>query len=357
MAAMSDTSSIWRGSVADAPNFDRNLGALLRGEKPERTVLFEFYHNADLMSFVAGDRPGELDFVRDIRAWAMLGYDHANLGARNGFRFQAGDKHRDKTISLNEGAVITDRASFEAYAWPDVATLDWGYLDIAAAALAPGQKLMTSGPGGVLENVISLIGFEHLCELIADDPELVQDVFDKVGSCLLAYYQRVAPHPAVGFIMSNDDWGFKTQTMLSPKQMRRYVFPWHERIVACAHAVGKPAVLHSCGKLEPVMDDVIDGMKYDGKHSYEDGIMRVEEASARWGSRIAILGGIDLDYLCRTPATVVKQRAAALIAASGGRWAVGTGNSVPPWIPREAFLALIEAGVAGRPRQARSAAA
>lgn len=356
MAAMSDT-SIWRGPVADAPNFNANLGALLRGEAPQRTVLFEFYHNTELMSFIAGDRPGELDYVREIRAWAALGYDHANLGAKNGFGFPSGKKHHEKTVSLNEGAVITDRASLERYVWPMVASLDWSYLDTAAAALVPGQKLMACGPGGVLENTISLVGFEHLCELLADDPDLVQDVFDKVGSCLLAYYQRVMPHPAVGLMMSNDDWGFKTQTMLSPKQMRRFVFPWHERIVACAHAAGKPAVLHSCGNLASVMDDVIDGMKYNGKHSYEDGILRVEEASARWGSRIAILGGIDLDYLCRTPPAVVKQRTAALIAASGGRWAVGTGNSVPPWIPREAFLALIEAGVAGRPRQARSVAA
>lgn len=347
--------SIWRGAVADAPDFDRNLGALLRGSAPERTVLFEFYHNVPLMRFVAGDRPGEPEFVREVRAWAALGYDHANLGPRNGFGFRAGDKHRDKTISLNEGAVIADRPGFERYAWPEPAAMDWSYLDTAAAALAPGQVLMASGPGGVLENVISLVGFEHLCELVADDPDLVQDTFDAVGSRLVDYYRIVASHPGVGLLMSNDDWGFKTQTMLSPRQMRRFVFPWHERIVACAHQAGKPAVLHSCGNLAAVMDDVIDGMGYDGKHSYEDAICRVEEAFARWGSRIAILGGIDVDYLCRTHPEQVKARAAALIANSARRWAVGTGNSVPEWIPREAFLALVEAAVDGRPRTARAA--
>ena len=347
--------SIWRGAVADAPDFTHNLGALLRGDAPGRTVLFEFYHNAPLMRSVAGDRPGEPDDVREIRAWAALGYDHANIGTRNGFGFRAGVKHRGQTISLNEGAVIADRTSFEGYAWPDAAGMDWSYLDTAAAALAPGQVLMASGPGGVLENVISLVGFEHLCELIADDPDLVQEVFDAVGSRLLAYYRIAAAHPRVGLLMSNDDWGFKTQTMLSPKQMRRFVFPWHERIVACAHQAGKPAVLHSCGNLAAVMDDVIDGMGYDGKHSYEDAICRVEEAFARWGSRIAILGGIDLDYLCRAKPVQIMERASSLIAASGGRWAVGTGNSVPEWIPRESFLALVEAAVDGRPRIARAA--
>lgn len=345
----------WQGPVADGPDFRNNLGALLRGERAVRGTLFEFYHNGVLYRDIAGDRPGEPAYARDVRAFALLGYDHANLFPQNGFGFAAGEHHHKQSISLNEGAVITDRASFDAYRWPDVAALDWGYLDHAAAALAPGQVLMASGPCGVLENVIRLVGFEHLCELIADDPELVQDIFDGVGSRLVAYYQRVMPHPGVGFAMSNDDWGFKTQTMLSPKQMRRFVFPWHERIVACAHAAGKPAVLHSCGNLAPVMDDVIDGMGYDGKHSYEDGITRVEEAFQRWGSRIAILGGIDVDYLCRTPAAQVHGRAAAFTAAAGRRWAAGTGNSVPEWVPRDAFYATIEAGLAGRPRAKRAA--
>lgn len=347
---MSTSASLWHGPVSDGPDFPRNLGALLAGGRTARPTLFEFYHNVPLIRRIAGDRPGEPDYVREVRAWALLGYDHANLGARNGFRFQAGDRHRDRSISLNEGAVIGDRNSCERYPWPQVAAFDWSHLDLAAAALAPGQVLMASGPGGVLENVISLVGFERLCELISDDPELVQEVFDRVGSCLLAYYQRVAPHPGVGLLMSNDDWGFKTQTMLSPRQMRRYVFPWHERIVAAGHAVGKPVVLHSCGNLAAVMDDVIDGMKYDGKHSYEDAITPVEEAVARWGRRIAILGGIDVDFVCRRPMAEIHQRTAALLAAADGRWAAGTGNSVPDWVPQESFLALIEAGVAGRPR-------
>lgn len=339
----------WPGPVTSGPDFSNGLGALLRGEAPARPVLFEFYHNGPLYRDIAGERAGESDLARTVRAFAALGYDHANLFPQNGFGFPRGEVHKAQSISANEGAVITDRASFERYPWPQVGTLDWDYLDTAAAALAPGQVLMASGPCGVLENVIALMGFERMCELLSDDPELVQDVFDRVGGCLLAYYQRVVGHPAVGFLMSNDDWGFKTQTMLSPKQMRRFVFPWHERIVACAHAAGKPAVLHSCGHLAPVMDDVIDGMKYDGKHSYEDGILPVEQAWERWGSRIAILGGIDLDYLCRTPAATVRARAAAMLAKTGGRgWAAGTGNSVPEWVPREAFFACLEPSLARR---------
>jgi uroporphyrinogen decarboxylase len=121
--------------------------------------------------------------------------------------------------------------------------------------------------------------------------------------------------------------------------------------------VGKPAVLHSCGNLIPVMDDIIDGMHYDGKHSYEDTIIPVEEAYARWGTRIAILGGLDVDYLCRTQPEAIHARAQAMVERSRGKghYALGTGNSVPTYIPQDHFLALLEAGVAGRPRRALAA--
>ena len=94
-----------------------------------------------------------------------------------------------------------------------------------------GMKLCLRGPGGVLENTIAILGYDNLCYLLYDDPELVQAVTDKVGSTLLRYYQCMAPHSAIGFLCSNDDWGFNTQTFLSTDAMRQYIFPWHKKIV------------------------------------------------------------------------------------------------------------------------------
>ena len=65
------------------------------------------------------------------------------------------------------------------------------------------------------------------------------------------------------------------------------------------HQAGKPFLLHSCGQLEKIMDDLIDDVKIDAKHSFEDVIMPVTEAKRRWGDRVALLGGVDVDYLCR----------------------------------------------------------
>jgi uroporphyrinogen decarboxylase len=189
-----------------------------------------------------------------------------------------------------------------------------------------------------------------LCYLIADDEALAHELFEAVGSRLVEFFTRSVCHPRVGAIIGNDDWGFKTQPMLAPADMRRFVFPWHRKLVAAAHAAGKPAILHSCGNLTSVMDDVIDDLGYDGKHSYEDAILPVEQAYDTYGRRIAIMGGLDLDFVCRSAPEQVYARARRMFerSASRGGFALGTGNSVPEYIPAENYFAMTRAALETR---------
>ena len=195
----------------------------------------------------------------------------------------------------------------------------------------------------MLENTIRLVGYENLCYILCDDEALAEAIFDEVGSRILRYYEIGIGYDSVGVLMGNDDWGFNTQTMISPADMRKYVFPWHKKMVELAHKNGKPTILHSCGQLEQVMEDIIEDIQYDGKHSYEDVILPVEEAYEKWGGRIAILGGIDLDFVCRSTPEQIKKRSKAMLERTKerGGYALGTGNSVPEYVPWENYFAMI----------------
>ena len=180
--------------------------------------------------------------------------------------------------------------------------------------------------------------------LLADDADLAKGIFDAVGSRLVRYYEICAAFDTVGALIVNDDWGFKTATMFSPADLRWYVFGWTKKIVKVIHKAGKPAILHSCGNLDRVMDDIIDDMKFDAKHSFEDVIIPVEQAYEKWGGRIAILGGIDMDFMCRSTPEQVRQRCEAMLAkvATRGGYALGTGNSVPEYVPFDSYIAMID---------------
>ncbi len=315
-------------------------------------VLFEFFLNEKLYNFLAGNRISETYSTVEklkivIKAHLKAGYDYATIPASytNTFSFTKGEVETMETKSLNVGYLITNREEFNNYKWADPEDGDYGFFEDLQEYLEPGMKLIACGPGGVLENVMDLVGYENLCIMALEDSELTRDIFDEVGSRLVRYYEICAKYDSVGALISNDDWGFKTQTMLPPGMLREFVFPWHREIVKTIHNAGKPAILHSCGNLNEVMDDVIDDMKYDAKHSFEDEIIPVEDAYEKWGDRIAILGGIDLDFLVRSSKKQIFNRSERLLKQTRkrGGYALGSGNSIPHYVPFENYFAMLSA--------------
>ena len=327
--------------AARSPDFTQLLKVLER-QAPDRPVLFELFLHGPAERYAMEHGAKSL-----VDVYAALGYDYASTVASD-FDFPSTlGSHRGaaKTHSLNDSPTITDRQSFDAYPWVDPAACDYSRLE---EALPEGMKLMVRGPCGVLENAIKLTGYDNLCLMLYDDPRLASDIFERVGRGLAEYYRIAVQYGSVGLLMSNDDWGFNRQTMLSPADMRKYVFPWHKEIVRAAHAAGKPAVLHSCGCFNDIIDDLYD-MGFDGRHSYEDNIMPVEQAYELFmGGKLprgnmAVLGGIDLHFLCTSTPEEIKRRSRDMLARASGRggYALGSGNSVPDFCPVENYLAMI----------------
>lgn len=334
------------------PDFNQLLAVLDRTE-PTRPTLFEFFLNEPLYELLTPElaqlpKTPLNSYRRRIQAFYRLGYDYHTI-LIPGFSFSDGIIHRpqSRSVSLNQGSVIGTWQEFEEYPWPDPSQADFKILDRLGEYLPDGMKLIPYTPNGVLENMVDLVGYERLCVLIKDNPELVQAVAEQVTQRLLGYYRSVLQHPLVGACISNDDWGHKTQTMFSPADMRKFVFPYHKRIVETIHEAGKPVILHSCGHFTRIIDDVIDDMQYDARHSYEDGIMPVEEAYEFYHSRIAILGGIDVDFVCRADPEDVYQRSRAMLERSAGQggYALGTGNSVPDYVPVSGYFAMLKAAL------------
>ena len=143
-----------------------------------------------------------------------------------------------------------------------------------------------------------------------------------------------------------DDMGYYSGTLVSPKVLREYIFPYHRKLVEAVHAHDKPILLHSCGNLEKVMDDIID-VGFDAKQSFEDKIMPVEEVYRRWGDRITIIGGVDMDILARGSEEDVRRRTRQILEVCGTRgtgYCLGTGNTVANYIPKANYLAMLDEG-------------
>jgi uroporphyrinogen decarboxylase len=332
----------------------QQLIKVLKRERPDRPVLFEFIINLETcLAFSDRDtqpQPGTLDYYRMIiEAFRKLGYDAAPVYTFESglFSFPKGEQESLASRSQNQGALITNRESFERYPWPDAGLGNYELYDQLSDYLPDGMKLLGFSNGGVLENATDIVGFEKLCEMYLMDPELTGEIFDHIGKRLIKFYSIVASMDSVGVCIVNDDWGFKTQTMFPPEMMESYVFPYIRKIVEVIHASGKPAILHSCGNVKNIMEKIIEDLKLDGKHSFEDGIYPVEDAWDWWSDRIAIIGGIDVDFLTRKAPEEIYQRSLRMLekTSGAGGFALGSGNSIPEFVPVENHLAMIRAAV------------
>jgi uroporphyrinogen decarboxylase len=241
--------------------------------------------------------------------------------------------------------VITDWETFERYPWPQGKDADFYPITYTSARLPEGMGLIAEVTG-VLEPVMTLIGYETFALALYDEPDLIQAVFDRIEEIYTPIVRTVVQMDRVVALWIGDDMGFKTGTMISPDHLRRYVFPIHKRYARIAHEHGKPYMLHSCGNLEAVMNDLIEYVKIDAKHSFEDAIEPVESFATRYGDRIGIIGGVDMDILARGSAEQVRNRTRRileLLAPTGG-YVLGSGNSIANYIPPQNFLAMLDEG-------------
>jgi len=246
---------------------------------------------------------------------------------------------------------IQNRRDFEAYPWDRLPELYWelaeNRFDAICAELPPGMQALGGIGNGVLEISEDLVGYEYLAFMQADEPDLFADVYAKIGDLMTALWKRFLEKYSESFAICRfgDDLGFRSACLVSPTTIREHILPQYRRVVSVIKDAGKPFLWHSCGCIFEVMEEVIT-LGIDAKHSNEDAIAPFERWIEKYGKRIGLLGGIDLDILCqRSPDEVyqvVLERGRRFRAMAQG-YALGSGNSIPDYVPVEGYRAMIRA--------------
>ena len=335
------------------PDFTRLDKVLRRSGEPDCVPFYELFSDAEIMEAIL-KKP--LTNEARVEYQLVMGYDYVNTGY--GFHYPRRVISTQDTAPLpraarsfvddNHGTIET-RKDFDAYPWPTIGDNFMDNVYEMQRLLPDGMKILLSAGGGILENVVWLMGYIPFSYALYDDEQLIWDMFEKIGTNTTAVLGRVlakADRSKLGAVVQGDDMGYNKGTMLSPALMRKFVFPWTKKLVEIAHSYDLPYILHSCGNLEEVMDDLIDDVGIDAKHSYEDKIMPVPAFKRKYGSRIAVLGGIDVDFLCTRGEDEVREYVSRVLdeCMPGGGYALGSGNSLANYVPINNIHAMYEVG-------------
>ena len=356
------------------PDKEEFREVILRKKIPSRVHLAELHIDTEVISYfakkwnrkwiepcLAKDRKSqELVLANHIECWYRLGYDC--LRFTSDFRFSGSlsfaSKRRvgedtallskEKRQWVEEGkGIISSWQDFESYSWPSLDKLDLWPFEFTSKNLPEGMGIFASFSPGVFEVLFNeLFGLETLSYLLYDKPDLVRATADRVGELIYGAYKKIIGLDNLVGFFQGEDMGFKTATLFSPDALRKYILPWHKRFAQLAHDNGLLYILHNCGYCDSIMEDLIEDVRIDAKHSFEDAIMPVTEFKRKYGDRIAVLGGVDVNKLCQLKEKELRQYIRDILdkCMCGGGYALGSGNSITNYVPIENYLIMLEEG-------------
>jgi len=294
--------------------------------------------------------------------WYRLGYEcltlfisHLNMPARQ-MRVSPDTKtlplgQKDRHWAEEGQGVITSWADFDAYPWDEIVP-DHRQLEAFRKGLPPGCK-MTVMPTVFTQVQVSLLGSEGLFYLLHDDPDLVAAVFERWGQIIYDLYAEVIDMEEIGALWHADDLGFTTSTLIAPDDIRKLAMPWYVKFGELAHAHDKGFWLHCCGNVYAtgIIEDLIEDAKLDAFHSFQDPILPVNGFVDQYGERIAALGGVDMDKLCRLGEEPLRQYMRDILdhCVPRGRFVFGSGNTVTNYTPMDHYCWLLEEARSWRP--------
>jgi uroporphyrinogen decarboxylase len=361
------------------PDIERFLAAM-RGEiEPERVPLVEYIIDNSLLRFIVEERlarkwigifdgtgvwGGESALIKSNREdvfcwydnfiafWYRMGYDFVRMELMPPYPAQSlmapdtadTDGRSKRSWQKLSAGPIGSWEDFERYPWPEIGESDFLIHRYICDHLPDGMGFISCHAGGIYEHTSRLMGYENLCCSLIERRDLVQAVTDRLGDIILRYNRHLLQLDRLVALFQGDDFGYNTQTLISPDDLRAFFLPWHKKYAGQAHERGRSYFLHSCGKIDEIMEDLIDDVRIDGKHSFMEGVAPVKQAKRRYGDRICLLGGVDMNKLASADPPLLRQYVRSVIdeCRGGGRFALGAGNSIPSYIPVVNYLTMID---------------
>jgi uroporphyrinogen decarboxylase len=333
----------------------RHIEAVMANRRPARLPLYEHLVNPESIEQILGitfsdllasDDPGDLaEFFRlYCDFFKRMTFDTVS------FEICIGSFIGDHSAICGGAGPIQTRDDFNNFPWEEIPGRFWKHaiprFDALREVMPAGMKAIGGIGNGVFELAEAFTGLEYLPFMDADDPELHAALYNKIGDLMHSIWSEFLKRYKNTYVACRfgDDLGFKSSLLTHPDVIRNNIIPQYRRIINAVHNAGKPFLLHSCGNIFEVMDDFID-IGIDAKHSNEDAIAPFQTWIDKYSSRIGLFGGFDLDFLClKTPADItasIAEKGARYRATANG-YALGSGNSIPSYVPAGNFLAMVE---------------
>ncbi len=251
------------------------------------------------------------------------------------------DRSIDRDIGVVEGWVLP-RPSLAGYEFPD--PLDRRFFaDIPERIARFPDRLRVFQIGfSLYERAWTMRGMTNLLTDFYDHPAFVRELFDRIAEYNIAQVREALRYD-IDAVYFGDDWGQQHGLQMGPRLWRAFILPVLRRMYGAVREAGKQVMIHSCGDVDELFDDLIDaGLACF--NPFQPEVMDVYTLLPRYRGRLAFHGGLSTQKTLPfgTPDNVRAEVRRLLDLGRDGGYLFAPAHDVEGDVPLENILAMID---------------
>jgi uroporphyrinogen decarboxylase len=251
------------------------------------------------------------------------------------------DRSIDKDIGNVEGCQLSE-PTLEHYTFPD--PLDRRFFaDIPESIDQSGDRFRVFQIGfSLYERAWTLRGMQNLLMDFRDSPKFVRELLNTIADYNIAQVKEALKYD-IDAVYFGDDWGQQRGLQMGPKLWREFIYPVLERMVRAVREGGKYVLIHSCGDVDELFNDLID-IGVNCFNPFQPEVMDVSALLQKYRGRLIFHGGLSTQKTLPY-GTIEQVRAETRRLLQMGReggYIFAPAHDVEGDVPLENILAFIE---------------
>ncbi len=196
-----------------------------------------------------------------------------------------------------KGHPLLDWSALDHFRWPDPDNPSFYEGMEGRFAATEGKYILTGIFMLLFERLHSLRGFENTLADLYLETERVEMLADRVVEYDIAIIRNISSRfpGQIHGLSFTDDWGTEKATIVSPTKWDEFFKPRYKRIFDAIKAAGWHVWMHSCGKVNGIMEGLIE-VGVDVLNLQQPRALGIEEIGRQFAGRVCFSTTCDIQH-------------------------------------------------------------